>query len=80
MREIIRFAAPFDAVLFKVGEVVTPLSLADAPWHRRALIWISCHMGPLRSRVVVSRVDADAGEVELSSERWSWLRWRWVRS
>ncbi len=36
------------------------------------------HLPWLFPRVVVSRVDVDAGIVELQQQRWSWSRWRWV--
>lgn len=33
-----------------------------------------------RPRLVVSAVDTEAGRVTLTSQRWSWLRWRWIDS
>lgn len=38
----------------------------------RGLVW-------WHSRTVVAAVNEERGIITLADERWSWLRWRWVR-
>jgi hypothetical protein len=33
-----------------------------------------------RPRTITSAVDIEDGCITLATERWSWLRWRWIRA
>lgn len=31
-----------------------------------------------RPRRIITAIDHDAGSITMSTQRWSWLRWRWL--
>lgn len=75
MGESITLASPSDAYNFRAGELVYLDRSLRGRLRRflRRVLWWRQH------RVVVSAVDVAAGTVTLSSLRWSWRHWEWVR-
>jgi hypothetical protein len=57
--------------LMRAGRWRSAIAWASTRWLRITRWW--------RPRHVVCAIDAEIGAITLVEERWSWLRWKWVR-
>jgi hypothetical protein len=90
----VKFAEPGGGeadYTFHRGPVMVECRCGAAPFHlrfatrrERATMWLRDRWMSatrwFRPRTVTSDVDVEAGCIMLATERWSWLRWRWVQS
>ncbi len=87
MKETLRFSDPRDALNFQIGMPVRNLTSDESAAQLldlrpsisdRARDALLRHLPWFFPRVIVSRVDVDAGVIELQRQRWSWRRWQWT--
>lgn len=73
-----RIGQPIECVMMPSGGVRLA-TRRERVWRRAIGAWLRWTRW-WRPRVVTSAVDTQAGSITLSTERWSWRRWRWERT